>query len=100
MNKPHKHCELIKAWADGAEIQKFCGDGWYGDSDTPEWYEDVKYRIKPRTVKREGWVNIYRQRSMELPAVCCVHPTEKVAKQMAGVDVIATVKVEWTEEVE
>lgn len=96
----HKHADLIHAWADGAEIQKFCGDGWYDDSDTPEWFEDAEYRIKPKIVKREGWVNIYRQPSIEYPEVlCCVHPTEKVAKGMASVKVIATVKVEWEEEV-
>ncbi len=32
MKQPHKHAEVIKAWADGAEIQ---------------WFEDMRYRIKP-----------------------------------------------------
>jgi hypothetical protein len=50
----HKHADVIHAWADGAEIQQFCGDGWYDDSDTPNWFEDAEYRIKPRTVKHEG----------------------------------------------
>ena len=27
MNKKHKHCELIKAWADGAEIEQACRNG-------------------------------------------------------------------------
>jgi len=49
--KPHKHAEVIKAWADGAQIQfrnvtteknwtdlPFC---------SPSWYETVEYRIKP-----------------------------------------------------
>lgn len=46
MNKPHKHAELIKAWADGAEIQaQICGD-WCDDY-SPRWSLDGKYRIKP-----------------------------------------------------
>lgn len=49
--KPHKHADLIKAWADGAEIQ------WYDDTpkehrwkDCPEWFiwnERYDFRIKP-----------------------------------------------------
>jgi hypothetical protein len=48
MSKPHKHAELIKAWADGAIIQEKYSfndwrvfDGW--------WQQDeaYDYRIKP-----------------------------------------------------
>ena len=48
--KPHKHAELIKAWADGAEIeyfspsfQKWCAT----DNQTLLWKDDFEYRIKP-----------------------------------------------------
>ena len=49
--KPHKHAELIKAWADGAEIQAKLAEGygtgeWY-DTDIPTWGLDKEYRIKP-----------------------------------------------------
>jgi hypothetical protein len=46
--KPHKHAELIKAWADGAEIE--CRDCrvWYHAKD-PRWQEDMEYRIKPES---------------------------------------------------
>ena len=45
--KPHKHAELIKAWADGAEIEYWQdGSGWYLDM-KPKWNEFQKYRIKP-----------------------------------------------------
>lgn len=53
MNKPHKHAELIKAWADGAEIELQCADGTWtscADKDYPNWCESVPYRIKPK-----GW---------------------------------------------
>jgi hypothetical protein len=51
--KPHKHADLIKAWADGAEIEgRYLNrDGW-GDWHILEggfiWYHsNVEYRIKP-----------------------------------------------------
>jgi endonuclease YncB( thermonuclease family) len=46
--KPHKHAELIKQWADGAQIQyryKNFSD-WF-DIDNPGWDEDVEFRVKP-----------------------------------------------------
>lgn len=49
--KPHKHCELIKAWADGTKIQKkWYGDYW-DDCDNPDWYEHSEYRLKPQPAK-------------------------------------------------
>lgn len=50
MNKPHKHAELIKAWADGAEIQYKGSDGkWLDCGNFFTWIDDVEYRIKPKT---------------------------------------------------
>ena len=46
--KPHKHAYLIKAWADGAIIQRL--DEIYNewqDTPNPAWAEDRTYRIKP-----------------------------------------------------
>ena len=52
--KPHKHAELIKAWADGAEIEFRFKDAIQGWSDwkpndgrfsNDPWWE---YRIKPQ----------------------------------------------------
>ena len=54
----HKHCELIKAWADGAEIQYQHQNGeWYCSIDNqPSWDLDVNYRIKPKEkVVRWQW---------------------------------------------
>ena len=44
--KPHKHAELIKAWADGAEIQLKGRNGEWIDI-FPDWQEKCEYRIKP-----------------------------------------------------
>lgn len=56
MRKPHKHAELIKAWAEGAEIEQrskserlvvFNGNEW--EDFDGYWFNDneVEYRIKP-----------------------------------------------------
>ena len=50
--KPHKHAELIKAWADGHTIERLWNDykgnskGWLIDNE-PDWSEFEEYRIKP-----------------------------------------------------
>lgn len=46
--QPHKHAELIKAWADGAEIQVHDTGEWLDVFGTPSWFTDSKYRIKPK----------------------------------------------------
>lgn len=59
--KPHKHAELIKAWADGAKIQfKYpMTSDWVNVAD-PTWDERLEYRIKPeekKPVVRWLWAN-------------------------------------------
>ena len=44
----HKHAELIKAWADGAEIQFYTVTREWIDIDNPDWKEGFRYRIKPK----------------------------------------------------
>jgi hypothetical protein len=45
--KPHKHAELIKAWADGAEIE-FCGvDNKWRPIEARDWDSNFLLRIKP-----------------------------------------------------
>jgi hypothetical protein len=41
-----KHAELIKAWADGAEIQQLVEIRWVND-ERPIWDSHIEYRIKP-----------------------------------------------------
>ena len=47
MSKPHKYAALIKAWADGAEIQAKLRSGEWIDLSTPTWGMEAEYRIKP-----------------------------------------------------
>ncbi len=46
---PHKHADLIKAWADGAIIQYWRNPyGWEDCAKNyPAWDEGAEYRIKP-----------------------------------------------------
>ncbi|ASJ79215.1 hypothetical protein P26059A_0063 [Curvibacter phage P26059A] len=47
-NKPHKHAELIKAWADGSviECRVHDADRW-STVNEPCWVVHYQYRIKP-----------------------------------------------------
>ena len=47
--KPHKHAEMIKAWADGAEIECYNGLGYWLEDKNPDWHAWNGYRIKPET---------------------------------------------------
>lgn len=54
MNKPRKHAEVIKAWADGAEIEcRFPTDTYpeWTDTGDPGWYDNWEYRVKPQPKK-------------------------------------------------
>jgi hypothetical protein len=44
--KPHVHAELIKQWADGAEIEWLSPDENWNHVATPVWAVDEDYRIK------------------------------------------------------
>ena len=47
MNKPHKHAELIKAWADGAEVEYLPSESTKWRPFTlPLWDGNGDYRIK------------------------------------------------------
>jgi hypothetical protein len=49
MKTPQKHADLIKAWADGAKIEKQDSTGeWFIDY-KPDWYEYSNYRLFQET---------------------------------------------------
>jgi len=50
MKQPHKHRDLIIAWANGEEIQAKSNNTWQFIS-TPTWFDDIEYRIKPEVVR-------------------------------------------------
>ena len=44
---PHTHAELIKAWAEGYQIEEqWENRGWVA-TDEPRWFPSVQYRIQP-----------------------------------------------------
>jgi hypothetical protein len=47
MGTPHRHAEIIKAWADGADLQVRGSDGQWDDVVWPGWGNNLEYRIKP-----------------------------------------------------
>lgn len=68
MNKPHKHAEVIKAWADGEKVEVFKADtGTWHTADDPYFYPSDEYRVKQRrtypktTLTRTEIYEIYKQ---------------------------------------
>jgi hypothetical protein len=63
MNKPHKHAEVIKAFADGVEIQYKYGNNWidWKDRHSPGFFQDTEYRVKPKKVQKKRWFRTYRK---------------------------------------
>jgi hypothetical protein len=60
MSKQHKWHKEIKAWADGAEIERWYWqyDGW-GAVLNPNWDERYEYRIKPPP-KEPQYLYVYK----------------------------------------
>lgn len=45
MNKPHKHAEVIKAWADGCKIEVKNNEGKWVPTSPPSFSDNYQYRI-------------------------------------------------------
>jgi len=75
--KPHKHAEVIKAWADGAQIQqRYPDEDSWRDCNTSEELTphfgicNLEFRIKPKVIRYrlalmteiggEYWISIYQ----------------------------------------
>ncbi len=73
--KPHKHAELIKAWADGAEIQfkSALKEEWHDAEGNPDWHENLEYRIKPEP-KPDVVLghHFYAEPSLHTPSRWCI----------------------------
>ena len=54
MPTPHKHAEIIKAWADGAEIEWYdpISKAWYAMK-APSWSIHTEYRVRPHKWQKE-----------------------------------------------
>lgn len=45
--EPHRHAEIIKAWADGAEIEFRYEGSYWATTKNPTWRACFEYRVKP-----------------------------------------------------
>ena len=98
----HKHADLIHAWAEGAEIEYQSASGNWNKIAFPQWDGDWKYRIKPKTVKKEGWVNVYTEFSEGLIVAHTggpVYRTKKTADLSNQGNRVACIRIEWEEEI-
>ena len=50
MGTKHKHAEVIKAWADGEEIEMFTCDKTWTPISAPSWLPSWQYRVKPKNI--------------------------------------------------
>ena len=86
MNKPHKHCEVIKAWAAGQTIQFRPKDSttehaWITlPADSVNFTLGYNYRIKPEPVKTVGYRRwVFRATSTaNAVGICSEHDTKAV----------------------
>jgi len=92
MKTPHKHAELIKAWADGAEIEYLdVGSASVWRSVTsPRWDGQGSYRIKPAPkpdvvakyftngYTKYGYVRVAERRERENPTLTLDGETGKL----------------------
>jgi len=90
MGTKHKHYDVIVAWAAGEEIEFFDGGFWYPLSTVPDW-SSSQYRIKPKRVKKEGWVNVYRND-------VTMHDTKEKSDECACALRVACIRIEWEED--
>lgn len=94
----HKHADMIHAWAEGAEIQvRRDSGGVWADERNPSFLDFNEYRIKPRTVKREGWVAMYTQADGFSYVQRNICDSEDDVKQICP-NAKAIIKIEWEEE--
>lgn len=65
---PHKHAELIKAWANGAEIEWYDEyHSQYFNCTNPNWRDNTEYRIKPKWEKRQEVPLFYERYDCYIP---------------------------------
>jgi len=95
MGTKHKHYDVIVAWAAGEEIEYQTALGVWQPTYGPPLNEFETFRIKPKTVKKEGWVNVYPNEEVS----CCVYPSKESADNYAGIKRNACIRIEWEEEV-
>ena len=105
---PHRWAEVIKAWADGKEIQwRYVepGNNWvtYSSADRPSTMlfsadQSCEWRIKPET--KTGWIIIYNDNTLSK----LIHETEERCRYMSicanggiAANIAAIIPITYTE---
>ena len=97
MGTKHKHYDMIVAWANGEEVEMFsCGE-WQRLTNPICWSEESTYRIKPKRVKKEGWLNIYKLNHHTTKRVGYIFDTKEAADK-DGKNRLDCIRIEWEEE--
>lgn len=103
MGTPHKHRDVIIAWANGEAIQYESVNGWvdWTCPRPPGFHDLTNYRIKPKRVKKRGWVNVYseKDRGDRSGYLGWAWASKEEADINCTNDRIACIRIEWEEEV-
>ena len=96
MNKRHKHADVIHAWAEGEEVEWLDRSGQWNPflKGYPPYDDIMTYRVKPKRVKKEGWVNVYPKMMTSLS----IFEDKATADEWRGLERITCVRIEWEEE--
>ena len=95
----HKHADVIHAYAEGEEIEyRPNPETHWARIENPCFSVNLEYRIKPKIVKREGWVNVYKAGPIWAAALSHAFYTKKEADQDTVCDRVACIRIEWEEE--
>jgi hypothetical protein len=95
MGTKHKHADVIIAWANGEEIEVWCHNKWFPCPE-PVWCQEDNYRIKPKRIKKEGWVNVYPDKYENYEVR--YHRTQYAADRHATPGRITCIRIEWQED--
>jgi hypothetical protein len=80
MPTPHKHAAVIKAWADGHQVQMLSRmNGLWEDvnAESPRWLEHYEYRVKPTFVKYRNFLWAPADSTSCRWVVCVVTPEDQ-----------------------
>lgn len=100
----HKHAEVIKAWADGADVQirvPIDLEQWVDVTPPPHeavrFFDDCEYRIKPK--KKQVWARPWKHRGDKPhhpPSIAAYFTDEE--PQLVGAEWIGPAVLVWEEE--
>ena len=91
----HKHAALIKAWADGAQIEKFCQrHKKWTVTDHPTWAEDTEYRVRKAVIFEERYVEFDSTIQKIICVMSHIPPPNVSFCFTADGDLISVVKLE------